>query len=108
MPFHLLLKHCPEDKRSSLPTLSKKIQDTTQPKTNKDLLLAYMEQLGIGPSDKISSQIGAESKDIGWLTSANNLETFTLKDIAKILYTATKEIDKTPKDHSGPGKNLSG
>ena len=108
MPFHLLVKHCPEDKRSSLPTLSKKIQDTTQPKTNKDLLLAYMEQLGIGPSDKISSQIGAESKDIGWLTSANNLETFTLKDVAKILYAATKEIEKTPKDPSDPGKNLSG
>ncbi len=108
MPFHLLVKHCPEDKRSSLPTLSKKIQDTTQPKTNKDLLLAYMEQLRIGPSDKISSQIGAEYKDIGWLTSANNIKTFTLKDIAKILYAATKEIDKTLKGPSGPGKNTLG
>lgn len=108
MPFHVLVKHCPEDKRSSLPTLSEKTLDKTQPKTKKDLLLAYMEQLRIGPSDKINYQIGAKNKDIGGLTSANNIEIFTLKDVAKILYAATIKIDKIPEGPSGPGKNFSG
>ena len=105
MPFHMLVEYCPEDKQVlSLPKLSKKIQDTTQPKNKRELLQSYIEQLRIEPKtvrDKEKTRIFNE--DFHAL-----MKTFTLKDVAKILYAATKTIDETPKGPSGPGKNASG
>ena len=104
MPFHLLVKHCPEDKRVlSLPTLNKKIQDTTQPKNKRALLQSYTEQLRIEPKtvrDKEKTRIFDE--DFNTL-----METFTLKDVAKILRAATIKIDENP-NPSGPRKKSSG
>ena len=105
MPFHLLVEHSPEDKQANtLPSLSKKIQDKTQPKNKKELLQSYTEQLRIEPKtvrDKEKTQIFDEYFN-------KLMKRFTLKDVAKILYAATSKIDETPKGPSGPGKNPSG
>ena len=56
--------------------------------------------------NKRGYRIGKEIIDL--LIPTENKETCALKDVAKILYAATKKIDETLNGPSGPGKNPSG